>query len=92
MEGIIAIAAGDLHTVALKNDGTVWAWGHNSSGQLGIGTTTDSTIPVQVPGIAGVIRIAAAGGNTVALKMMARYGFGDTTPMGSLEMAPMSIH
>ncbi|MGB4924643.1 MAG: hypothetical protein WBO98_10745 [Candidatus Nitrotoga sp.] len=68
LEGIIAIAAGDLHTVALKNDGTVWAWGHNSSGQLGIGTTTDSTIPVQVPGIAGVIRIAAAGGNTVALK------------------------
>ena len=68
LESIIAIAAGDLHSVALKNDGTVWAWGYNSSGQLGIGTTTDSAIPVQVPGIAGVIHIAAAGVNTVALK------------------------
>ncbi len=37
-----AIAAGNAHTVALKSDGTVWAWGDNSSGQLGDGTTTDS--------------------------------------------------
>ncbi|MFZ1548242.1 MAG: hypothetical protein WAT12_14280 [Candidatus Nitrotoga sp.] len=67
LERVIAIAAGYGHSVALKNDGTVWTWGYNGEGQLGIGTTTDSNIPVQVPGIAGVIRIAAAA-NTVALK------------------------
>ena len=38
--GAAAVAAGGYHTLALKNDGTVWAWGNNSSGQLGDGTTT----------------------------------------------------
>lgn len=31
------ISAGDSHTAAVKDDGTVWAWGNNSSGQLGDG-------------------------------------------------------
>jgi alpha-tubulin suppressor-like RCC1 family protein len=48
--GGIAISAGGSHTVALKNHGTVWAWGLNFSGQLGDGTTTDSYTPVQVKG------------------------------------------
>lgn len=29
-------SAGDFHTVALREDGTLWAWGHNGFGQLGI--------------------------------------------------------
>ena len=33
------------HSLALKSDGTVWAWGYNSSGQLGDGTTTNRTTP-----------------------------------------------
>ena len=52
------IAAGGSHTVALKNDGTVWAWGNNSSGQLGDGTTTDRTTPAPVNGLTDVIAIA----------------------------------
>jgi hypothetical protein len=35
------VAAGDYHTLAIKSDGTLWAWGDNSDGQLGDGTTTD---------------------------------------------------
>ena len=42
------IAGGGEHTIALKADGTVWAWGDNEFGQLGDGTTTDSSSPVQV--------------------------------------------
>ena len=44
------ISAGGNHTVALKNDGTLWAWGANSSGQLGDGRYTNSSISVQIPG------------------------------------------
>jgi len=57
LTGIQAVSAGDSHTVALKTDGTVWAWGQNHMGQLGDGTETDSTTPVQVvgPGGSGVL-------------------------------------
>jgi alpha-tubulin suppressor-like RCC1 family protein len=51
------IAAGASHTVALKNDGSVVAWGDNSYGQC--------TVPA---GLAGVTQVAAGGVHTVALK------------------------
>ena len=48
LTGIVAIAAGGSHTVALKGDRTVWAWGNNGNGQLGDGTTTGRLTPVRV--------------------------------------------
>jgi uncharacterized protein (TIGR03437 family) len=65
---VVAIAGGFTHTLALKGDGTVWAWGSNYVGELGDGTTTDRTAPVQVAGLTGVV--AAAGGrcHSLALK------------------------
>jgi alpha-tubulin suppressor-like RCC1 family protein len=48
LTNVSAISAGCNHTVALKNDGTVWAWGYNSRGELGNNTTTPSPFPVQV--------------------------------------------
>jgi len=65
---VIEISAGAYHTVALKEDGTVWTWGNNESGQLGDGTEIDKGEPVQVKGIEGVKAIAAGGYHTVALK------------------------
>jgi alpha-tubulin suppressor-like RCC1 family protein len=40
-------AAGGHHTVAVKSDGTLWAWGYNNEGEIGDGTTTDRSTPVQ---------------------------------------------
>jgi len=71
LSGMVAIAAGNTHTVALRNDVTnvsVWAWGNNSHGQLGNGTTTDSSTPVQVSGLSEGTAIAAGSGHTVVLK------------------------
>lgn len=54
MTGVRKIAAynnaysGDCSYYALKQDGSVWAWGNNGSGQLGDGTTTDRSQAVQV--------------------------------------------
>ena len=64
----IWIAGGDGHTVALKEDGTVWAWGNNANGQLGDGTTTERHTPVQVSGLSNIIAIAAGSDHTIALK------------------------
>ncbi|MCL0099854.1 hypothetical protein M1O55_03175 [Dehalococcoidia bacterium] len=64
-----AIAAGAFYTVALKSDGTLWAWGENSSGQLGIGTTVPKDVPSQeVTGATNWSAISAGDFHTVALK------------------------
>jgi len=42
------VEAGWNHTLAIKTDGTLWAWGQNGNGQLGIGSTTDQRLPTQV--------------------------------------------
>lgn len=44
------ISAGYRHSIAVKNDGSVWAWGSNSTGQLGDGSHTTRTTPVRVTG------------------------------------------
>ncbi|HEX3047246.1 MAG TPA: RCC1 domain-containing protein, partial [Bacillota bacterium] len=48
LSGLSCIAAGLNFTLAVKNDGTVWAWGWNGYYQLGDGTNTDRSSPVQV--------------------------------------------
>ena len=42
------MSTGWNNNLALKADGTLWAWGWNINGQLGNNTTTDSNVPVQV--------------------------------------------
>ncbi len=64
------IAGGGDHSIALKNDGTVWAWGRGDYGQLGDGTWTSKATPVQVNGLTGVMAVAAGGGgfHSIALR------------------------
>jgi len=61
-------AIGGAFSVALKSDGTVWAWGGNSVGQLGDGTTVQRTTPVQVSGLAGITSITCGSDHCLALK------------------------
>jgi alpha-tubulin suppressor-like RCC1 family protein len=72
LTGVTQIAAGNGFGLALRSDGTVWAWGWNASGQLGDGTTTDSDVPVQVTGLTGVIQIAAGAASAMALRVQLR--------------------
>ena len=48
------------HTLVLRADGTVWATGLNSSGQLGDGTTINRIVLTQVPGLSDVIAVGPA--------------------------------
>lgn len=65
---VIGVGAGGYHTVAAKQDGSVWAWGYNANGELGDGTTTQKTTPVQVSGLTNVIEVVAGDAHTLALK------------------------
>jgi alpha-tubulin suppressor-like RCC1 family protein len=68
LTGVIAVAAGSNHCVALKSDGTVWAWGDNYLSQLGDGTQTNRNLPVRVTGLTGVISISVHGATSMAIK------------------------
>lgn len=67
LTGVIAIAAGRAHDLALLENGKVMAWGANGHGQLGDGTTTSRAAPVEVQGLEGVTGIAAGGEHSLAL-------------------------
>ncbi len=68
LTGIIAISCRRDHNLALKSDGTVWAWGANGSGQLGDGTTTNRNTPIQVNGLNSISTIACGGSWSLAMK------------------------
>lgn len=85
LTNVVDIAAGGLpgwagHSAALKNDGTVWTWGYGKHGQLGLGSNTSTPTPTQVPGLTGIVQIAADGDNTYALKSDGTvYAWGDSS-------------
>lgn len=63
------VFAGGTHSCALKLDGTLWCWGDNRSGQLGVGDTTARNLPTQVAVLSNQVAAAYAGGaHTCAVK------------------------
>lgn len=62
------ISTGNAHTLAARSDGTVWAWGYNNKGQLGNGTTSDSSSPMQVSGLTKIVAVAAGDYFSLGLK------------------------
>jgi len=64
---VVEVAAGSNHTLAIRKDGSVWAWGDNSLGQLGDGTRTTRLEPVPVPGLGDIQAVAGGYVHSVAL-------------------------
>ena len=66
---MVAVSAGGWHNLALKADGTVWAWGENTQGQLGVPASTPrSDLAVKVAGLKGIVAVAAGRKHSLALK------------------------
>jgi alpha-tubulin suppressor-like RCC1 family protein len=87
MTGVRSIAAGGTHSLALKDDGSLWGFGANGSGELGLGATAAAfafRTPTQV--MTGVRAMAAGALHSLALKAdgsLLSFGFNGTGQLGS---------
>jgi alpha-tubulin suppressor-like RCC1 family protein len=99
---VTAIAGGYYHSLALTSTGQVLAWGSNSNGQLGNGTTTNSSTPVAVNLPSGTTVTAIAGGRAHSLALTSAgqvlaWGYnasgqlGNGTTIGSLTPVVVSL-
>lgn len=73
ISNVTKIAAGHIHSLFLKSDGTVWTVGNNGSGQLGDNSTTDRSTVVQVvvsggSALSNITAIAGGAAHSIALK------------------------
>jgi len=68
LTGATAISGGYFHSLALKNDGTVWAWGENPNGRLDRGANVVSNVPVHVLNLTDVTSIAGCYWHSLVLK------------------------
>lgn len=87
--GWLSVSSGGRHTVAVREDGTLWAWGRNRGGQLGDGTDAYRVDPVRSGGRSDWAMAAAGAGHTAALRMDGSlwvWGSGEGGLIGSAEM------
>ena len=82
------IMGGEMHNVAVRSDGTVWAWGANMNtfGLLGNGTTNDASVPTQVSGLHDVMALGGRGYHTLAVESNGTiwaWGWNSTGALGN---------
>jgi alpha-tubulin suppressor-like RCC1 family protein len=63
----VSIAAGEEFSVAIKSDGTLWAWGSNQEAQLGQNNQTDSKFPIQVGSLNNWVKAVCGRAHVIAL-------------------------
>ena len=61
------ISAGSGHNLVIRSDGTIWSWGYNEFGSLGLGTTNNEIAPQQVPNLINAQAIQAGYAHSVAM-------------------------
>ena len=66
MDNVAAVFADVTHTMAITNDGVLWAWGENSRGQLGDGTTISRLRPIRI--MDNVVYVSLSGSTTMAVR------------------------
>lgn len=87
------IKVSGTHSLALQSDGTVLAWGDNSSGELGDGTTLERQSPVAVTGLTDVVAVAAGDYRSMAVVgdgTVWTWGEGSLAPTQSAGLADMT--
>ncbi|MGI9329071.1 MAG: RCC1 domain-containing protein [Pseudomonadales bacterium] len=81
LDSVVALAAGNNHTLAVREDGSVWGWGHNAEFALGIQDGAQShPTPVQIAGLSDIQAVAAGRGYSLALSQSGDvYSWGNSS-------------
>lgn len=88
VDAVTQIAAGGGHTIALKDDGTVWGWGTNGSGQAGTGATSTVETPAQIAGLTGIVAVDAGNSYSIALDDAGAVWFWGNNSTGASGQGP----
>jgi alpha-tubulin suppressor-like RCC1 family protein len=80
------------HTCAVDADERVWCWGWNTSGQLGLGDTTNRSEPTLVPGLEGVVDVRLGSEHTCALDNQGAIWCWGSSDTGQLGIFPSGVH
>ncbi len=86
LTNIITISAGWFHILAVKSDGTIWAWGNNSNGELGDGTPVNRWNPVQVLNLTNAVAASGGDSHSSALALdgtIWKWGLNDLGELGN---------
>ena len=86
----VSIAAGVRHSLGIKRDGSLWAWGDNGHGQLGLGDAALRDRPTRVGGDRDWLAVTAAFDHTLALKRdgsLWAWGYGEYGQLGLGDLA-----
>jgi alpha-tubulin suppressor-like RCC1 family protein len=87
----VAVAAGGAHSLGLKFDGSLWAWGSNSNGQLGLGDTDRRNIPTQVGTDYDWVAVTAGMNHSLGLKSNGSLWAWGSNSNGQLGLLPGGI-
>jgi alpha-tubulin suppressor-like RCC1 family protein len=68
VHGVVAVAVGNKHSLALTDEGNVWSWGNNTEGQIGHANQTESYVPKLIHGLTNVVSIASGYSHSIVLK------------------------
>ena len=91
MSNAVAIASGENHSLAIRADRTVWAWGSNLVGGIGDGTYAEAMLPVQSGTLAEVASISAGDVFSLALTGPGElWGWGGNS-VGQLGVDPAAV-
>jgi len=90
-----SVAVGRTHAVAIKTDGTLWAWGSNYQGQIGDGTTTQRLTPIQIgAGVLGWTAVAVGEYHSLAVATdgtLWTWGINGTGALGNGTLVSSSV-